>query len=143
MKNILYKISGWMIIISGIIWIILNLYVNVLAELLFKPHLYEIVIGGLLGSLLIFLLSFFPGKIYINIGNKKIKKNKLSDVSVVLTIIGAVVVILAFITVLYFCGPGFCDGWGLLPLFFGGILPAAFFYAVAMILLTIYWFRKK
>lgn len=140
MNKSLYKITAWILIIAGIIYAIINLYSSFGGSTI-ADRLYELGFGFLF-SVLIFVLSFFPGKYYLTISNDESKHNKLTNSSLILTIVGIVLIIVAFFAMLIMCPPpSICDGWGLM-IFFYGIFPAAFLYAIAVILLLVNKFKK-
>ena len=122
---------AWILIIAGIIYAITNLYFSLGAGILF--------------SILIFVLSFFPGRYYLTIGKNSSKHNKLTNSSLILTIIGLVLIIMAFLALLITCPLSdivYCEGFGLISVLIFGVLPAAFLYALAIILLLINKFKK-
>jgi len=141
MNKSLYKITAWLLIVAGIIYAILNLYFSFGGPTI-EDRLYEAGFGFLF-SALIFVLSFFPGKYYLKIGDEESKQNKLTNTSLILTIVGMVLIVLAFFAMLIMCPPSTntCDGFGLIIVFYG-IFPAAFLYAIAVILLLVNKFRK-
>jgi len=141
MDKSLYKITAWILIVAGIIYATLNLYFSFGGSTI-EDRFYEAGFGFLF-SILIFVLSFFPGKYYLTIGDKESKQNKLTNTSLILTIVGIALIVLVFIYMLIACPPrtGFCDGFGLATIFMG-IFPAAVLYAIAVILLLVNKFRK-
>jgi hypothetical protein len=141
LSEIFNKISAWILIVSGIIYTILNLYFSFSGPTI-EDMLYEAGFG-LLFSILIFVLSFFPGKYYLRISDKESKQNKLTNASLILTISGIALIVLAFFAMLIICPPSTntCDGLGLTIIFYG-IFPAAVLYAIGMLLLMINRFKK-
>jgi len=141
MNKLIYKITAWILIIAGTIYAIANLYFSFGGPTI-SDQLYEFGFG-LFFSVLIFVLSFFPGKYYIAIGNIESKRNKLTNASLTLTIIGILLIVAAFVAMLIICPfPSICYGWGLMIVFYG-IFPAAFLYAIAVILLLVNKFKTS
>ena len=141
MNKSLYKITAWLLIVAGIIYAILNLYFSFGGSTI-EDGLYEARFGFLF-SILIFVLSFFPGKYYLTIGDKESKQNKLTNTSLILTIVGIALVVLAFFAMRIMCPhstTNTCDGFGLIIVFYG-IFPAVL-YAIAVILLLVNKFKK-
>jgi hypothetical protein len=141
MNKSLYKITAWVLIAAGIIFAITNLYFSFGGPTT-ADRLYEAGFG-LLFSVLIFALSFFPGKYYLTIGNEESRHNKLTNSSLILTMVGIALIIVAFFAMLIMCPPSTntCDGFGLMIVFYG-IVPAAFLYAIAVILLIVNKLKK-
>ena len=121
----LYKITGWSLITIGIIWIIINQFI------FFRDEIGV----GILFSVLIFGLSFFPGKYYLKISDDESKHNKLTNSSVHLTIIGIIILVIFSVIALIACPlPDMCRGYGFLIIYIG-LFPGACFSAIALILL--------
>ena len=138
MKNSLYKIAGWILIIAGIITAILTIYFSFGGPTT-ADRLYELG-SGLLFAILIFVLAFFPGKFFLKI--EEAEQNKSTNWSLGLTLTGIGLIIIALISMLITCPPPrFCDGAGLAIIFFG-IFPAGVLYAISVILLIINKFKK-
>ena len=145
MNRDLYKIVGWILIIVGIIATILSLYSNTYINIVYfsqgmlnnNDAFYEIG-AGLLISILTLTLSLFPGRYYLKIADKKSQHNKLTNSSLILTMIGIILIVIAFFYMLIQCPPStnICDGWGVM-LIFDGIFPAAVLYGIAVILLIV------
>ena len=136
MNKSLYKITAWILIVAGIIYAITNLYFSFGGPTI-ADRIYEFGFGFLF-SVLIFVLSFFPGKYYLAIGRDESKHNKLTNSSLILTIVGLVIVVATFIIMQL--TPS--DGWEWMYGLAFGIFPAGFLYAIAVILLLVNRFKK-
>jgi len=90
---------------------------------------------------LFFAPLFFPGRHYLNVGNGKSEFNKLTGINPILVTLGAIITIATFWVYLTECPTG-CDGWGAM-IFALGLLPAMFFYGVAVILSLINKIKKR
>tara|TARA_Y100000310_G_scaffold330810_1_gene403137 strand:- start:1447 stop:1887 length:441 start_codon:yes stop_codon:yes gene_type:complete len=146
MNKSLYKITGWVLIIVGIIWAVYNFGISLMCPTCdFLDYVYEIGLAGI-GSATIFILSFFPGRSYINIWKDESKQNKFTNWSIVLTIIAAFIIVGNLVTMLSSCGLKgdliYGECYGLFPVYIFGIFPAAFLYAIAVILLLVNKFKK-
>jgi hypothetical protein len=140
MNKLAYKIVAWILIVSGIIYAAINLYFSFGGQTV-ADNLYELGTGLLLSALII-MLSFFPGKYYLAIGDSGFEHSKLTKSSLILTIIGMLLVVVAFFAMIIMCPPpSFCYGWGLMIVFYG-IFPAAVLYAIAIFLLLLNKIRK-
>ncbi len=143
MNRLLYKITAWILIIGGIGYAIANLYFSTGPTTL-ADKIYEFVIG-LLGSIVIIALSWFPGRYYLRISEDTSKHNKLTNTSIMLTIIGIILIIVTSLATLITCPPPnmtYCDGFGIILFFILGLWPAGFLYAIAIILLLVNKFKK-
>ena len=158
MNKSLYKIIAWVMIIIGIIYTFLFFYSH-LKDIFYLIYynfgesasvILSEVLYGLLIPAFIFTLSFFPAKYYLKVGNKEANQNKLTDISLILTMVGiALIVLVSFAVLVFFvigipCPPSakICYGFGLLYLIACGICTAAFLYAIAAILLLADKFRN-
>ena len=135
MNKSLYKITAWILIVAGIVYAITNLFFSI-GDPTLADQVFEFGFG-LLFSVLIFALSFFPGKYYLTMSNYE-KHNKITNTSLILTIVGLVVVVAAFIIMQL--TPS--DGWEWMYGLTFGIFPAGFLYAIAVILLLVNKFKK-
>ena len=147
MKSSLHKLAGWIVLLAGLVWILGNIYVNIIALIIsyYPINLYEIIFGGVIGSLLILVVFLFPGLFYLKVGSNKIQQNKLINASTILPLIGAALIILAAILeFVIFCPGTGCEIPGIVTLILG-IIPAGFLYGLAVVLLIINWLiaRRK
>jgi len=136
MNKSLYKITALILIVAGIICAITNLFFSTGGPTL-SDQVFEFGFG-LLFSVLIFGLAFFPGKYYLTIGNDETKHNKITNSSLILTIVGLVVVVATVIIMQLIPS----DGWEWMYGLAFGIFPAGFLYAIAVILLLVNKFKK-
>ena len=139
MNKLFYKITAWILMVTGVIYAITNLYLSFGGPTI-ADRIYELGFGFLF-SVLIFILLFFLGKYFMTIGEDKTKQNKLTNSSLVLTMIGIVLILVEFFAMLIMCPPP-CDGMGFLFVLFFGVIPVGVLYTMAIILLLINKFKK-
>ncbi len=133
MDKLWYRIIGGLVLLIGLIWILGNINFNIIGQDNFR----EIFIGGILGSVLIFVLFFFPGMAYL----KMKKYNKLTNSSLVLIIIGIIWIVLLAIYE-FIINPTDIAIRGLGTFLFG-IIPAGILYGISILLLIINLFKNK
>jgi len=146
MNRVVYKITGWALFVCTIyafynllLLVIWPLYYYISLGSLNSESIHSIVYN-LVFSIIIFSLSFFPGRAYLKIGQEKSKQNKLTNFAVILTLIWIVLIIIGLLSVLMICRNSLpCEGGAifLFPLYLGSIL-----HIVAVILLIINKFRR-
>lgn len=104
-------------------------------------YVWEIVIGGFLSSILVFILGFYPGLFYYRFGRDEKKDSGLVKFGFWLSIIAGVLIILVSIPIFFSCING-CDGLGEGILFFTVAIPALIIYCIGVILLIVYKFKE-
>lgn len=145
MNKIWYWISGIFVLLAGFSWVIGNISANVfhllprIAELGTDIY-YEILVGGILGSVLLSLAFFPAGIILLRLENKK--QTRLTNWSVILIIVGIALVLLLTIISLPQCLQ-YQTQECLLPIFLMGIIPAGILYGISLLLLIINWFATR
>jgi hypothetical protein len=143
MNKLWHNLAGWLIILVGAIWILGNIYANIINQLynIGPPNIGEIFVGGVLGSIGIAILFLTPGIYYLRI--KERNRNKLTNSFAILNIIGVLLIIIAFI--FGFLTSGNPDKYTIAVImsFLFGVIPAAILYVTSIILLILDWFRKR
>ena len=126
MNKLWYQISGFLIFLSGLIWIWENLVeVNILI--------------GILGSIGIFVVFFLSAFYLINLNPKNY--NKLTNSTVILILISVVWITLVSLYDFLIRSPNE-ELKGIITFIFG-ILPAGVLYGVSLIFLIINRFKNK
>ena len=136
MNQLLYKISGWTLIIAGIIITLYVLGYSLCTTCGVIDFVGEMVGGLLLGALVI-VLSYFPGRFYLRL--KKREENKLVKGSLICVLLVLFGFVLYLILGVYHLLIG-TEDWGLLMMF-GFIIffaiPFGVLYGIALLLLII------
>ena len=150
MNKLWYYFAGIVTFLFGLVWVLGNLYFNVLNYLLnrgfrsgFAQVFGEVIIGGILGSFAIAIIFILPAIFYFKLANKD-KQNKLLNWSTSLTVVaGFIMLIFIFFLLFNYFLYGLPDGIavGITFLFFS--IPTGIIYSVALLLLVINWFRNK
>lgn len=104
-------------------------------------YIWEIVIGGILSSILVFVLGFYPGLFYYRFGKYEKKDSNLVKFGFWLSIMAGILIILVS-TLIFFSCIGGCDGLGEGILFFMIAIPALIIYSIGILLLIIFKFKK-
>jgi len=140
MKKVWYGLAGTTTFLFGLIWVLENLYFNVIKYLMTRGLNFgfkEVFVEGILGSSGIAIIFILPAIFYFKLINKK--SNKLLDWSTSLALISGVIMLLFVSWVFYKKVEGIA--LGLMFLFVS--IPAGILYGIALLLLIINWFKNK
>src|SRR3989338_10759904 len=126
MNNSLYRFTGYVLIIVGILLALFGVGVAIN-----ETDFFEILFPVLLAFLALILFSLH-GRFYLKIT----RTNKLTQWSVLLIFVGLGLIVLSALITLALCGKNLCDGWGLLIPAYSGVLPAGILYLISLFLLA-------
>ena len=141
----LYKIVGWILIILGIISILYTLFFSTTIFDCKVCNLFDYLYhfgGYLLIIVLLFIFSYFPGKVYI----KTYKENKLLKGSLIFTIIALIISILTILFILFaiISDPRLAnEPFGMALILIMVAWPIGIAYGVAILLLIINWVKNR
>jgi len=136
MNKLLYQITAWVLIIAGIVSAGLTIFSNLNAPLYDLSFL-------VLFAVLILAVSILPGRFFLRLAEDESQQNKLTNSSIILILVGIGLILISFIAMLFQCNifTESCDGLIFIIVIWGSI-PAAFLFAIAIILLLVNKYKK-
>lgn len=144
MNEFWYKLTGWILIIFGILISIGMVFFYTTSSIIFLDRnevlpFYGDLIEGFGFLILTFILTFISSKYYLDIGNGKIKENKAIKVFVILSFF---IFILPWILLIGQIGSSDI-GLGILVIGGVSLIFLGIFSSITILFSIVNWFREK